>query len=170
MSSANKPDIPSIYNLLEPVVNSHNVELYDLEYLHEYGRQVLRVYIDKEGGITLDDCEKINYAVQPILDENDPIPTAYILEVSSPGIERKLIKNAHFEANMGKQVEVKTKKPVTRKSATLVEQKNQKKFSGTLMSQSETTIVIADTYGEIDLAKENMIYCRLVYVQGEENV
>ena len=154
-----KPDLTAIYSLLEPTVNSQNMELYDVEFLQEYGRSVLRLYIDKEGGITLDDCEKINYAVQPVLDDNDPIPASYILEVSSPGIERKLVKDTHFMANIGSKVEVKLTKPVA-------ERENQKKFRGMLKTIEDSAVII-DSDGELRLPREHLVYCRLVYTQGE---
>lgn len=144
--------------LLEPIVEAQQVELYDLEFLTEYGRKVLRLYIEKEGGVSLDDCEQITHAVEPVLDAHDPIPEAYVLEVSSPGIERKLVKDSHYAQNMGKQVEVKLSKPVA-------EQNNQKKFRGTLTGLEEDAIVIlSDPSGEsLKLPRQHLVYCRLVY-------
>jgi len=147
-----KPDITAIYALLEPVVEAQQVEFYDLELLIEYGRQILRLYIDKDGGITLDDCERITYAVQPVLDAQDPIPTAYVLEVSSPGIERKLVKDSHYAANIGNEVEIKLNKPVNK----------QKKFRGVLIGLEEEAILI-DTGEELQLPREHLAYCRLIY-------
>ena len=144
--------------LLEPVVTAQQVELYDLEFLTEHGRKILRLYIEKEGGITLDDCERITHAVEPALDANDPIPGAYVLEVSSPGIERKLVKDIHYMNNIGKQVEVRLTKPVA-------DQENRKKFRGVLTGLEKDTVVIsAEPAGEeLKLPREHLAYCRLVY-------
>jgi len=144
--------------LLQPVVEAQQVELYDLEYLTEHGRQVLRLYIEKEGGITLDDCERITRAVEPALDANDPIPGAYVLEVSSPGIERKLIKDSHYMKNIGNLVEVRLTKPVA-------DQENRKKFRGVLTGLEKDTISISlEPTGEtLQLPREHLAYCRLVY-------
>jgi len=145
--------------LLKPIVEAQQVELYDLELLTEYGRRVLRLYIDKEGGITLDDCERITYAVEPVLDANDPIPDAYVLEVSSPGIERKLVKDSHYLANIGKLVDIKLIKPFNKK----------KKFRGTLIGLDEEALVISTDLEEVQrLPREHLAQCRLVYMEKKE--
>ena len=144
--------------LLEPVVEAQQLELYDLEFLTEYGRKILRLYIEKEGGVTLDDCERVNYAVEPVLDANDPIQEAYVLEVSSPGIERKLIKDSHYFNNIGKPVELRLNKPFNK----------QKKFQGILFALEDDSVIITreteDKETEsLRLPRENLAYCRLVY-------
>lgn len=147
--------------LLTPVVEAQQLELYDVEFLQEYGRKILRLYIEKEGGVTLDDCERVNYAVEPVLDANDPVPGAYVLEVSSPGIERKLVKDAHYAKNIGAEVEVKLSKPYER----------QKKFLGTLFSLEEDAVVITNEKGEkLQLPRENLLHCRLVYSSAHEEI
>ena len=78
--------------LLEPLMNENNFELVDVEYVKEGGNNFLRAYIDKDGGITVDDCELVSRALSDLLDEHDFIPDAYILEVSSPGLGRQLKK------------------------------------------------------------------------------
>lgn len=82
-------------------------ELDEVEYVKEYGNMVLTLYIDSENGVTIDDCEKVSRATDPILDENDPIEEAYYLSVSSIGIDRPLKKDRDFERNMGKKLQVK---------------------------------------------------------------
>lgn len=151
--------ISMVYNMLEPVVEAQQVELYDLELLTEYGRKVLRLYIEKEGGITLDDCEKITYAIQPVLDDHDPIPDSYILEVSSPGIERKLVKDRHYDLHIGRQVEIKLKKPVE-------DYGNRKKFQGILTGLKDGTILISDNGQDMRLPREHLAYCRLIYTES----
>ena len=143
--------------LLEPIVEAQQMELYDIELLTEYGRTVLRLYIEKEGGVTLDDCEQVNYAVEPALDADDPIPGAYVLEVSSPGIERKLVKDAHYHNNIGKLVEVKLHKPLSA-------EEKQKKFRGILLGLEEDAVVVSNEKNEErKLPRENLAVCRIVY-------
>ncbi len=94
-------------------------ELDEVEYVKEYGNMVLTLYIDSENGVTIDDCEKVSRAIDPILDENDPIEEAYYLSVSSIGIDRPLKKDRDFERNMGKKLQVKLYAPINRKKASL---------------------------------------------------
>ena len=93
--------------LLEPILSECQFELVDIDYEKEAGDWYLRVYIDKPGGITIDDCEKVSRALSDKLDEADFIDEAYILEVSSPGLTRPLKKEKDFERNIGKPVEMK---------------------------------------------------------------
>ena len=92
-----------------PIVEAHGCELWDVEYVREGADWHLIITIDTEdeGGITIDDCEKVHRAIDPIIDEADPIETSYSLEVSSPGIERVLSKDAHISWAVGQKVEVK---------------------------------------------------------------
>ena len=146
-------NLAPLHDILEPTIATLMIELYDIEYLTEHGRQILRIYIDKEGGISIDDCEKVNNAVIPVLDKHDPIPGSYILEVSSPGITRKLIKDSHFAANTGKMVEIKLKKPFD----------GQKKFTGVLLGAEKEAILI-DVGEETKIPREHMAYCRLILI------
>ncbi|MGB9886355.1 MAG: ribosome maturation factor RimP [Moorellales bacterium] len=98
--------------ILEPVVEASGYELVDLEYQKESGRWVLRLFIDGPEGITLDDCEKVSERVGRYLDELDPIPHRYFLEVSSPGINRSLRKDKDFERFRGQPISVRTFAPV----------------------------------------------------------
>lgn len=92
-------------------------ELDEVEYVKEYGNMVLTLYIDSENGVTIDDCEKVSRAIDPILDENDPIEEAYYLSVSSIGIDRPLKKDRDFERNMGKKLQVKLYAPINKKKS-----------------------------------------------------
>lgn len=96
-----------VREIVEPVVTGFGYFLWDVEYVKEGAEMVLRITIDKEDGIGIDDCEKVHRAVDPLLDEADPIENAYRLEVSSPGVERALTKNEHFEYCLGVEVEAK---------------------------------------------------------------
>lgn len=93
--------------LAEPVVAACGCELWDVEYLKEAGAWYLRVYIDKPGGVSIDDCETVSRALDPILDENDPIEQSYTFEVSSAGAERALKRPSDFERFLGSLVEVR---------------------------------------------------------------
>ena len=101
-----------ITELAEPVVKAQGCELWDVEYVREAGEWFLRVYIDKDGGVGIADCEAFSRAVDPVLDEADPIRESYFLEVSSPGLGRSLTREEHFAAMMGRQVRVHTIRPV----------------------------------------------------------
>jgi len=101
-----------VTELARPIVLENGLELWDVEYVSEGGQWYLRIYIDKEGGVSIDDCEKVSRALDPILDEKDPIPTSYIFEVSSAGLERTLKQPAHFQRFLGENVEVKLYKPL----------------------------------------------------------
>ena len=98
--------------LARPVVEANGCSLWDVEYVKEAGSWYLRLYIDKEGGVSIDDCEAVSRAVDPLLDEADPIPDAYTFEVSSAGADRPLKKPEHFQAFLGAEVDVKFYKAV----------------------------------------------------------
>ena len=95
----------------KPVVESFGCTLWDVEYVREGSERYLRLYIDKDGGVDIDDCEKIHRAIDPILDEKDPIPESYHFEVSSAGLERALKRPGDFERFMGSPVLVKLYRP-----------------------------------------------------------
>lgn len=124
--------------LVQPLVDQNNFELVDVEYVKEGSLYFLRVYIDKEGGITVDDCEVVSRALSDLLDENDFIPDAYILEVSSPGLGRQLKKDKDFKRSIGEDVEIKLYKSINK----------QKEFEGTLTAFDEETITIEFEDGE----------------------
>ena len=94
-----------------PVVEAHGCELWDVEYVREGSERFLRLYIDKDGGVDITDCEKISRAVDPILDEEDPIAESYHFEVCSAGLERALKRPGDFERFMGSAVMVKPYRP-----------------------------------------------------------
>ena len=97
--------------LARPVVEDEGCELWSVEYVREAGSWYLRVFIDKDGGVGIDDCERISRRLDPILDEADPIPDSYVFEVGSAGAERELKRPSDFEKFMGSEVEVKLYKP-----------------------------------------------------------
>ena len=99
-------------NLCKAKIESMGFELCDVEYQKEYGDWVLTFYIDRPEGVTIDDCEAVSRAIEPILDEADPIAQAYYLSVSSLGIDRPLKKDADYERNLGKEITAKLYAPV----------------------------------------------------------
>ena len=102
----------TVLALAQPVVEAEGCEIWDVEYVKEAGAWYLRVYIDKAGGVSIEDCEAVSRALDPVLDEADPIPTSYIFEVSSAGVERELKRPRDFEKFLGSQVEVRHYQPV----------------------------------------------------------
>ena len=98
--------------LAAPIVEACGCTLWDVEYVKEAGEWCLRVYIDREGGVTIDDCEEMSRRMDKLLDEADPIACSYCLEVSSPGVERELSRSEHFEQFLGWPVKVRTIRPV----------------------------------------------------------
>ena len=120
-------------NLLEPIVTGFGFELVDVEYVKEAGTWYLRVYIDKPGGITVDDCEAVSRKFSDILDEKDYIEDAYIFEVSSPGLGRPLKKEKDFQRSLGEEVEIRTYRAIEK----------QKEFTGILKEFDKESVTIA---------------------------
>ena len=118
--------------LLLPIVEQHGFELVDVEYVKEGGNWYLRAYIDKPGGITVDDCEVVSRTFSDILDEKDYIDEAYIFEVSSPGLGRPLKKEKDFARSIGEEVEIRTYRAIDR----------QKEFIGILVEYDKDTVTI----------------------------
>ena len=100
-----------VTQLAEPVAAQFGCSLWDVEYVREGSERYLRIYLDKEGGVDIDDCEKVHRAMDPILDEADPIPDSYHLEVCSPGLERVLKRPGDFARFMGSAIMVKLYRP-----------------------------------------------------------
>ncbi|WP_115703612.1 ribosome maturation factor RimP [Legionella sainthelensi] len=119
-------------HLLAPSIADMGYELWGCEYLSQGKHSLLRIYIDKSEGITLDDCEAVSHQVSALLDVEDPIHGNYSLEVSSPGIPRPLFKSWQYQRYLGQEIQVKTFKPLGGK----------RKLIGTLVSASETSIVL----------------------------
>lgn len=98
--------------LLQPIAETNNVEIYDVEYVKEGNDWYLRCYIDKAEGVNIIDCENVSRALSEVLDAKDFIAEAYILEVSSPGLGRTLKKDRHLEKSLGKEIVIKLYKPI----------------------------------------------------------
>ena len=118
--------------LLAPIAEKCGVRIYDVEYVKEAGEWYLRAYIDKDGGVNINDCVDVNHALSDALDVDDFIEDAYTLEVSSPGLGRQLKKDRHFENSLGKEVELKLYKAID----------GVKEFAGTLKSYDSTSVTV----------------------------
>ncbi len=126
--------------LLLPILEKHNFELVDVEYVKEGSGWFLRAYIDKEGGITVDDCEAVAREMNPILDEMDYIDGSYTFEISSPGLGRPLKKEKDYIRNLGKDVEIRTYRPI----------QHEKEFHGSLKAYDSKTVTIT-TEDDVEL-------------------
>ncbi len=133
----------TVRDLVSPVADELGYMLWDVEYLKEGADMILRITIDKPEGIGIEDCEKMARAIDPIIDEADPIEVSYKMEVSSPGIERVLSRPEHFEACMGEKVEVKLYAPIEKK----------KQLVGILAAADEKTITVTCDENEYVLEK-----------------
>ena len=118
--------------ILLTIVEEYGFELVDVEYVKEGGTWYLRTYIDKEGGISIDDCEKVSRRLSDILDEKDYIDDTYIMEVSSPGLGRPLKKEKDFKRSLGKEVDIRTYRMIDK----------QKEFTGILKDYDKDTVTI----------------------------
>lgn len=145
--------------LVEPVADELGYFIWDVEFVKEGARRILRVTIDNEEGITIEDCEKLHRAIDPVLDEADPIEEAYYLEVSSPGIERELKNEMHISACEGWLVEVKLYAPVN----------GSKVFKGILSECPEGKIIIRCGENEIEFDAASVAKINTVYEFGADN-
>lgn len=140
--------------LLLPIIEEYQFELVDVEYVKEGGNWYLRAYIDKEGGITVDDCELVSRKMSDLLDEKDFVEESYIFEVSSPGLGRPLKKEKDYQRSLGKEVEIRTYKAIEK----------EKEFYGLLKSYDETTVTIEmEEDKEMIFAKTDIALIRLAF-------
>lgn len=142
-----------VENLLESTINNLGYELYDVEYAKEGKDYFLRIFIDKETGIDLNDCEKVNDGINDLLDQADYIKEQYFLEVSSPGIERILRKDKHLESNIGALLEVKLFKAIEK----------QKTIQGILNSFDKEKIILTTEEKDIEISRKDISVIKKVY-------
>ncbi len=121
-----------VYELIKDAVAAEGVGLWDVRFLKEGASWYLRVFIDKPEGISIDDCTNVSHAIDPIIDEADPIDVSYYLEVCSPGIERELTRRRHYEESVGKPVRLKLYKAYDGK----------KELTGTLENVGEDSVTL----------------------------
>ncbi|NLT15867.1 MAG: ribosome maturation factor RimP [Clostridiales bacterium] len=140
-----------VSELAEPVVKKHGCELWDVEYVKEAGGWVLRVYIDREGGVSLEHCEAVSRELDPILDEKDPIPDSYTFEVSSAGAERTLKRPSDFQKFLGHLVEIKLYRA----------KDGRKEYIGNLVAGGDGNVEIAINGKPYQFAKPEIANVRL---------
>ncbi len=156
VESLSTPKIKAaVEEMILPYLEDNGFELVDVEYVKEGSNWFLRVFVDKEGGIDIDDCGRISEVLSEKLDKNDPIPAAYFLEVSSPGAERPLKKAEDVKKAVGKDVFVTTYEPVN----------GQKEFEGRLLSFEQEELLIqvgkkeySIPYGKVASARLAIIF------------
>ena len=136
--------------ILNPIMEELEFELVDVEYVKEGSMWYLRAYIDKPGGITVNDCEAVSRAFSDKLDENDFIEDSYIMEISSPGLDRPLKKEKDFQRNMGKLVEIRTYRPIEK----------QKEFCGILTAYDSNSVTIDEDGNERVFDKKDIALIR----------
>lgn len=142
----------TIEEIVSPIVDSKGFEIVDIEYVKEAGEYYLRVFLDKEGGISLNDCEAVSRELSEILDVKDPIKDNYFLEVSSPGLDRPLKKDKDFIRYQGRDVEIKLYKPLN----------GSKQFEGELVGLTEDkNIKLIIDEKEVEFNKKEVALVRL---------
>ena len=142
-----------VEQLVKDPIEKLGYSLYDVEYVKEGPEYYLRIYIDKESGIDINDCEKVSNEINEILDKADYIKEQYYLEVSSPGIERKLRKDKHLEQNISKNVEIKLFKK---------DNNEKKEYTGKLKAFNQEEIIIG-TDKEIAIERKNIAQIKTIY-------
>lgn len=140
-----------IAEIARPVVEEEGCSLWDVEYVREAGTWYLRVFIDREGGVSIDDCERVSRRLDPILDEKDPIPESYVFEVGSAGADRELKRPRDFEQFMGSEVEVRLYRPVD----------GSKHYTGTLTGYEDGTVTLTQGEKTLRFTKEQVAQVRL---------
>ena len=145
--------VESVTNLVKPIVEQLGLSLWDVRFVKEGAMWYLRIFIDKADGVTIEDCEKVTRAVDKPLDELDPIEQNYCLEVSSPGIERELIKNEHFEEFLGAPVMIKLIRP---------DENHIRELKGTLIANEKDSVTVSLKSGEQkNIMKKDTVYIKL---------
>ena len=140
--------------LILPILDDFHFELVDVEYVKEGGTWYLRAYIDKEGGITVNDCEDVSRKMNEILDREDYIDDSYIFEVSSPGLGRPLKKEKDYIRSMGKRLEIRTYRPIN----------HEKEFYGILKAyDADSVTIVTDEEEEMKFTKAEIALIRLAF-------
>ena len=140
-----------VFELAKPVVEEEGCSLWDVEYVREAGTRYLRIYIDKTGGVSIDDCERVSRRLDPMLDEADPIPESYVFEVGSAGAERELKRPSDFEQFMGSEVEVRLYQPVN----------GRKSVVGALAGYADGAVTITEGKNTLSFVKGQIAQVRL---------
>ena len=145
-------DTAALRALLEPAVESLGFELVDVERSGSGGHALLRLYIDSRGGVTVDDCAEVSHQVSAILDVEDPVPGQYTLEVSSPGLDRPLVKRRDFERFLGETIKVRMSKPID----------GRRNFIGQLTRMEGESVILESGADSFSLPLDGIEKARLV--------
>ena len=140
-----------VYELAKPLADSLGLDLWDIRFEKEGSNWYLRVFIDKDGGVSIDECEALSRPLNIILDETDPIEQSYIFEVSSPGLGRELKKAEHFEKFLGQQIRIKLYHAVN----------GNKEFTGVLLDFSKNLITLEASGQKMEIALSDCAFVRL---------
>jgi len=144
--------VQRVEEIVKPFAEELGLSIWDITYKKEGSDWYLRIFIDKDGGVSIDDCVDLTHAVSQPLDDADPIPQNYTLEISSPGVERELTRDEHFKANIGQPVFLRTIRPVD----------GVRDFKGTLKSYEDKKITVELENGDaLTLDKKELNYVRL---------
>ena len=153
MSEMTSPIIREVCALIEPILDEIEIELVDIEYLFEQGRWILRIYVDKSGGITLDHCTRVSREIDDLIEVKDIFHQEYVLEISSPGLNRRLKKEKDFQRAVGKDMKIRMATPL----------EGQRNFRGNLQSFKDGILclsvkddLILLSYGDVE--KANLVY------------
>ncbi|MBQ2444414.1 MAG: ribosome maturation factor RimP [Clostridia bacterium] len=152
MRMAGKNTAETVWKIAEPYIKELGLELWDVRFVKEGAEWYLRIFIDSENGITIDDCEAVSRAIDEPLDIADPIDRSYCLEVSSPGIERELVREEHFERFIGADVMVKMIRPLEGAG---------KEFKGVLKSSDKESCTVKTENGDITFRKKDSVWIKL---------
>ena len=146
--------VSKVWELCEPIVKGFGLSLWDVRYVKEGADWYLRIFIDKEGGVDITDCEKVSRAINTPLDELDPIENAYCLEVCSPGIERELVRDEHFMQFIGADIMVRMRRPIEGIG---------KDFCGVLKGYDDGMVTVSDHSGEneVTISKKDAAWIKL---------
>ena len=153
MARMNDRVVKEVTDLIEPVLNDMEVEMVDVEFHPERGRWILRIYVDERGGITLDRCAQVSREIGHLIDVRDLIPHGYVLEVSSPGLNRPLKKEKDFLRALGKKVRIKMRSPV----------QGRRIFTGTLESFDQGMLALKVERDRVNLPWKDLQKANLVY-------
>lgn len=152
-ADAQKQVRQQVEQLAEALVVSEGMELVDLEFRREGRRWMLRLFIDKDGGVTLDDCASISRELGDLLDVKDVIPQSYVLEVSSPGLNRRLRKKEHFSRFAGQQVRLRLVAPID----------GRKNIVGELEGVEDEAVIVVTPEGRYSIAMKEIAKANLIY-------
>ncbi|MGN0507759.1 ribosome maturation factor RimP [uncultured Ruminococcus sp.] len=146
--------VSKVWELCEPIVKGFGLSLWDVRYVKEGADWYLRIFIDKEGGVDITDCEKVSRAINTPLDELDPIENAYCLEVCSPGVERELVRDEHFMQFIGADIMVRMRRPIEGIG---------KDFCGVLKGYDDGMVTVSDHSGEneVTISKKDAAWIKL---------